>query len=239
MGSLTYAQEEGPREAQEDRLFFKEFGNRRYKKYVLAVMDGHGGCSAAELCRKELERIFAKPFGRVEDVESRMRMVVDQLARATFHLNSGTTLSIVCVCEKRDEAVVVILGDSPVLILTKNDELKRSPEHNVRTNEAERQRAVTRGGYFDGQYLRYKGQGIQLTRALGNRDFNGALSKEPEIYKVAKPKLVIVASDGLIDPSHLGDDCAQEAVRLCHTGAGAAELMRWKRELRDNASVIV
>ena len=148
---------------------------------------------------------------------------------------------------------VAILGDSPVIVQNRNQNPWVSPEHNVITNEKEREAAVKRGAIYKFPYIhdaedyaRASGVcwGVQMSRAFGDYSLYRVLNRKPEILSVpiAPGTIVIVATDGVLDPSH--SDASAHINRLlrkvaCGSGAKALVNDALKRETGDNATAIV
>ena len=101
---------------------------------------------------------------------------------------------------------VAILGDSPVIVMDAEGKVDVSPMHNARSNPTERDAAIARGASFDGNYIYagFSGPGLQMTRAMGDRELVRVINREPEVYSriVGPDSFVLVATDGLFDPSH-------------------------------------
>src|SRR3989344_2288311 len=122
---------------------------------LLAVMDGHRGSAVAEICAREIEKLFAPKDS--EHVEQALRDLVVALNELTYNLEAGSTLSLACVFKDVGDHMKVstaVLGDSPVVVLDNQGELHISPEHNVRSNLPEREAAERRGGVYKDGYLR-------------------------------------------------------------------------------------
>ncbi len=240
-GSVTKAQECGPRSYQEDRYFCQEIKGEDYSGWLLAVMDGHGGSLLAEFCSQEIGNLFS--LGKAEDSEGALRKLVYDLGSKTRHYHQGTTLSIACILESHDKVSVAVIGDSPVIVLDNDGKLHTSPEHNVRSNVQERIAAQNRGGVYDGKYLRTEDwkHGLQLSRALGDVYFEGIVSHEPEIYTISNPGWVLAASDGLVDPGH-GDSKVLEEIEECARRRVDADFLMEQaksRGLKDNVTALV
>ena len=237
---ITSAIRKGPRPYQENRFVVCPIKNGPQIGELLAVMDGHGDGTAAELCSQRISdfRVFDL------EVKDALKVIVRELDSATKDLRGGTTLSIAFVADFPRVAHVAIIGDSPVVILDSSGKLHVSPEHNVRTNLAERKGAEKRGGVYSYGYIwnHYGSHGLQMSRALGNADLGNIISKKPEIYTVDAPVWVLVASDGLFDPGH-GDTISllEEIKEYAALKASADMLMKWaeKRGLEDNATALV
>ena len=175
---ITHATAQGPRPYQEDRYCFFSI---RKPQTIIAVMDGHGGREVAEFCSCNLKKIFQDTRGKIAD---RLNEVIRKLAEATpRHYEVGSTISIVSATNHW--AHIAFLGDSPVIIRTAGGKIDISPEHNVRSNDAERLAAEKRGGVYDNGYIckSLGGYGLQLSRALGDCEMGSIISREPEIYR--------------------------------------------------------
>ena len=234
----THATAQGPRSYQEDRYCFFSI---RKPQTIIAVMDGHGGSEVAEFCSCNLRKIFQETRGKIAD---RLNKVIGNLAEATSrHHEVGSTISLVSITNRW--AHVAFLGDSPVIIRTAGGKIDISPEHNVRNNNAERLAAEKRGGVYINGYICEpgSGDGLQMSRALGDCKMGLIVSKEPEIYKrpVDQNSWVLVASDGLIDPSHKGTENVEQIADMLNNGKDAGDLIEWasRKGLRDNATAIV
>jgi serine/threonine protein phosphatase PrpC len=140
-------------------------------------------------------------------------------------------------------AWIAVLGDSPVFVLDRAGCLCVGPNHNIRSNEAEREAAVARGGVVCGGYLcpPRSDFGLQMSRALGDSWLDGILSREPEVITVPHPAWVLVASDGVFDETY-GNSFSLEAVqKLAERNATAEDVLSWAKGylFRDNATAVV
>ncbi len=149
--SVTYAQEKGPRNYQEDNFFYQRIENPQFHGWLLAVMDGHNGASVAELCAKEIKNLFT--LQDADHTENALQYIVSVLNERTKHSQAGSTLSIALVLEDHNKVSIAILGDSPIVVLDGKEQLHISPEHNVRSNLKECESAEKRGGICAGGYL--------------------------------------------------------------------------------------
>jgi len=243
---VTSSQEQGPRFLQEDRYFHKPIGGRGFRGDLLAVMDGHGGPSVAEICKREIDLLFK--LNKANEARQALRKVVADLNRKTESNHYvGSTLSIVLVLESMNIAWVSILGDSPVIILDEKGKLHTSPEHNIRSNLKEKAAVEKRGGVCEGGYVFTKDdyrfeQGLQMSRALGDSHLGKVISRRPEIYAVRDPRWILVASDGILDPSHFDSEKALAAIReYADKRATARDLISWVKAIgpRDNVTALV
>ena len=239
MDSVTFAVKKGPRPYQEDRHYETYIPDRKW--LLLTVMDGHGGEDVSEFCANNIFRTMSLDDGKPE---YRLSSLVANLNSATRLYEAGSTFSGVIISEELDTASVAILGDSPVVILDGKGQLHISPEHNVRTNVNERKAAEARGGHYSQGYIWHSREegGLQMSRALGDAHLDGILSREPEIYTIPNPVWVLVASDGLFDPSHKStESLLKDIEKFAKKRATADVLMAWakKRGLHDNATAVV
>ncbi len=242
---VTSAVKQGPRSHQEDRyLHMKVVCESRPCGELLAVMDGHGGYTVAGLCEQGIRNVFE--FTGPDQSEAALKKLVAELSLLTKSFNEGSTISLALITDTPRKVSIAVLGDSPVVVYDKQGRLHTSPEHNVRSNLEERKAAEQRGGIYSGGYiwndLGDLGQGLQMSRALGDVGLDGILSREPDIYTIDKPVWVLVASDGLFDPVHFDTDSLFEEIRkYAERNANADELMKWaeKRGLKDNATALV
>ena len=241
---ISTATTQGPRRYQEDRCSsFKLKPYFKHIAHVLAVMDGHSGSEVAILCEDELAKIFsAKKFLSPEKL---LKEVVAELATKTSGMVSGSTISIALVLPHQKKVVISILGDSPIIVKGRDGSIFVSPEHNVRTNQVEREEAVRRGGFYMGGYICdcATGSGLQLSRALGDTHLGNIISRLPYIttINIKGGSFVLVCSDGLIDPSHKSQDSVPRIIELIEQGANAEQLIidAEQKGLRDNASAVL
>ena len=233
---------QGPRPSQEDRYVVEPITSREgVSGYLLAVMDGHGGAGAAEYCRRELPAVFS--LAGPEDAEDALRRAVRTLDEGTRLQRSGTTLSAVCLLDSHGTAAIAVLGDSPVFALDRGGRLTVSPVHNVRVNLGERRLAEARGGLYLSGYIvnAETGDGLQMSRGLGDAIMEGIISREPQVYSVelGPDSLVVLATDGLVDFS-----AGEEEAFVGEALKGRLDpetLIRWaeRRGLRDNATAVI
>ncbi|MGB7281579.1 MAG: hypothetical protein WBE13_04885, partial [Candidatus Acidiferrum sp.] len=162
-------------------------------------------------------------------------------------MDDGSTVSLVFIPKSEDVVFVAILGDSPVLVYDANGDLRISPMHNARSNEAELKAAKARGAGFDGNYIfaHFSSGGIQMTRVLGDRELSSVVNREPEIYavKVGSSSIVIVGTDGLFDPTHrnVAPEATIVAELVRDSRYSAADIVRMAelKPTHDNVTAIV
>ena len=220
------------------------------------MADGHGGDKTSSYVAQQLsdgllDRILVaanKTLNEALDLTFQdLNESTLALSRKTLvHYESGTTLSLAYIPDGEDSLHVGVIGDSPVILAKKDGTFQRSPEHNARSNEAERKAAEQRGGVFENGYLssRSRGMGLQMTRDIGCHAMGNVLLRYPDIYELAiqNGDVLILGSDGLLDPAHFSsDEEVQRIVKLVLDGAEAQDLINdaLDRETGDNVSVIV
>ena len=243
----SVARAQGLRQYQEDRYLKHRIDAAGHKGLLMAIVDGHGGSSTAEMVAQSAVRLFTQALSEYKDnLEGALSKTVAELDRITREQKSGTTLSLVFVPDGESHAHVAVIGDSPVIIKDRKGKINISPDHNVRSNPEELQAAIGRGAHYEQGYIfnPHSGDGLQMSRALGDRNLEGILSREPDVYSVelGVGSIIIIASDGVFDPGHA--DTLQEihqALELVGGGGDARALVddAIMRMTGDNASAIV
>ncbi len=251
-GRITYFTSQGERKYQEDRYIVQHLKGFPDGSNVLfmAVMDGHGGAEVSDFLEKHFIELFIKvaidPKAEKHDWVEALKIGIVLLGEMTKDMRPGSTLSVVIVPDNQQRAYVAVVGDSPVVILDANGLLNLSPDHNARSNEQERLAAISRGAVYDNQYLRdpVTGDGLQMSRSLGDSTMASFLSRQPDVYSVdlGPHSFVIVASDGVLDPFH--KDTPSQEKRLAEMvakGADAKALVEdaLVRKTGDNATALV
>jgi serine/threonine protein phosphatase PrpC len=168
--------------------------------------------------------------------------VFSALDSLTLALVDGTAASLVFVPRSGSTVTVAILGDAPVLVRQADGKWNVSPEHNVRTNHAERTEAERRGGVYQGGYIYHGNLGLQMSRALGDAPLRSILNRQPDIYQVEADGVFILATDGVFDPSHHNSEKEIAAVtRLIGEGATAKNIVdrAVMNQTGDNATAIL
>lgn len=243
---ITTAQQQGLRPYQEDT-----YGVFKYPDggTLLAVFDGHGGKEASTILGEFLKST-PNPIWTLD--KSALGTLFKTFDALTELCKSGTTASLVYITPDHNKAYVAVLGDSPVIIFDKNNNIWTSPEHNVRTNGDEVQKVLARGGNVYNGYAFKKAeswgaqtqQGLQLSRAFGNYGLREILSQEPELFEIelGPYSWVLVASDGLLDPGHKNtEERINQIVTMVTYGGNAETLVNnaIEKKTGDNVSAIV
>lgn len=237
---ITRDTAQGPREYQEDRsiVYFDADGST-----LLGIFDGHSGFEAVTAAALKTATIY-ETLRRVGNYGTGLlEKIIERLDKETAEFACGTTASLVWLPPEPTAAYVAILGDSPVLIKS-GDTLNISPEHNVRTNTAEADAALERGGFIHNGYLFAPGaySGIQMSRVLGDKALRSVTTRVPEVYRVpvAAGDWILLGSDGLLDPAHLTTDANAVIQKQIELGYTASDLVLAKLyEAQDNVTAIL
>jgi serine/threonine protein phosphatase PrpC len=222
---------------------------------LLAVADGHGGDETSSYVAQQLsDGLFDMMVADNKNLNDALKTAFQylndstlELSKKTFaHYESGTTLSVVYIPDGQDKLHIGIIGDSPVIVARMDGKFHISPEHNARSNEEERKAAEQRGGLFSDGYLHSPStrMGLQMTRDIGCHAMGNVLRRYPDIYDFAihDGDVLIVASDGLLDPAHSStDEDVRRLTKLVLEGAEAQELIddALRRQTGDNVSAVV
>lgn len=239
---ITSETRQGPRSYQEDYCFSAVIENP-VRGWLLAVMDGHGGKTVAELAAREIGELFR--LKSADQSEKALRDLISALNERTKNFpDVGSTISAACILKTASKVSIAVLGDSPVVVLDGSGKLHVSPEHNIRSNLEERKAVQGRGGICEGGYLYTYGgdHGLQMSRALGDFHLYPVLSHEPDIYTISDPQWILVASDGIFDPGHKNTHhLLNEIEDYAKRYASAKEIIQWaeNRGLKDNATALV
>lgn len=240
---VSSASAKGQRSYQEDRLVIVtcEQGT------LLGVFDGHGGHEVAQLAVDTLPGYFADEIGEPKATPRKaLKNTIRKVNELTQDMFPGSTLSLAFIPAKGGFIYCAVIGDSPIIIKDSKGNINISPDHNVRTNEAESQAAIKRGGIVHDGYL-YQNRfanGLQMARALGDAELDKVLSRKPDIYsvRVNKDSFIIVATDGAFDPGHYEfAKAAEDVVKLVGEGAEAEAVVDRAVQIKtgDNVTVMV
>lgn len=238
--NISIASEKGLRPYQEDEIFVQHLTNGVF----VGVFDGHGGDGVSKLASKLFQKLFPTELLAMPDNPSAvLEKVFEEVVKATRDYYCGSTASVAYITDKL--AWVATLGDSPVVVQNEGGVLHESVDHNVRSNLAERKAAEARGGFVRNGYLMvsWDGGGLQMARALGDRELDSVLSRTPDIFvePLGKGSWVLLASDGVFDPSHGGSYTPLQGASDINVFEDANFLVNAAvaRKTGDNASAIL
>lgn len=243
MGIVTSATAIGPRGYQEDRAVVI----RMFDGYLLAVFDGHFSSAVSIYCAERLPEIVTEIEGYIPAHDKKfnfLRTIVHMLVEENkYDTYSGSTVSLAYIHEDENYADIVVLGDSPIIVVDADGNSWVSPEHNVCTNSIERMRVIMQGAtYLNGYaFIEERGRfdrGIELTRALGDKHFDKFMLREPECFSIelGNSSIVAVMSDGVYG------GCIQKSADLSLLPLDNAEVIvadALARGTHDNVTAIV
>ncbi len=222
----------GGRSENEDFPISQLIGVNGRTYRVMAVFDGHGGKATAHIASRALVREFRQLLsGQKPFIKRALKALMQRLHELTQHQEAGSTVSIVCIPFPYRKAFMAILGDCPVLIVSRRSVFV-GPSHNVGTNLEERQLAINRGAnYWEaGPGIGYIGNNlysVQMSRALGDAAVSSLLNRDPEIIAVPlhQKSTVIVASDGLKNPTEPDEKWLRRMTALAWQSAAASDFV--------------
>lgn len=243
--AITHDSAKGKRPYMEDVHFVTEFSGSSLNGALLGVFDGHGGADSALYAVRNAISLFNDTKGTIQDkLFETIAQLSDGIDQARYE--DGTTASLVYIDKGRGEATVAVIGDSPVIIQNPNKSTWFGPDHNVRTNPAELQAAIARGGrLYSGYICNDRGVGLQMGRALGDPALKGILSRDPEVFVVdiEEGGWLLVATDGLFDPAHQSSQDQVDTAKLItdFPSVTAQELVRGavNAQTGDNVTAIL
>ncbi len=247
LSRVSTASAQGRRPYQEDRYITVPInaGVAHGQGILLAVFDGHNGFEAAVSASQNIQNFFLTSLIENRgDIISALNTMTAKLAKFLSKEESGTSMSAIYIPENSNTSYLAILGDSPVVWKNKIGSVVLGPEHNARSNFAERQAAISRGAsYREGYLWNQQDQGLQLSRALGDKAL-AFISREAETLEIPlfPGQKILVGSDGLFDPTH--DDTFAQAQRLMSmldAGTSAQDLVEdaISRQTNDNVTALV
>ncbi len=184
--------------------------------HLVVVADGHGGarCAATVVgsIGGAIERVFASQAEAAaspafsedqwkELARDALRNAIDMTAEATATELSGAVVTAVIADASATMLAYAQLGDTVAFWRGRDGSFERTPDHNCRTNHAERRAAEERGGrYFLGYIMAPDGSGgLQPGRSLGDHFMGEVVSKVPDIDLAFPAGAVVVSSDGVVN----------------------------------------
>lgn len=234
----------GGRTAQEDRYLIHNTEDGT----LLAVMDGHGGDTVAEICKDYLPAfwdlsVLTKDYGVQRSYDKALAVLIWQLDSITKEYSCGSTISLAFVPKTTIPHIyLATLGDSPVVVRLPSGVCHVSESHNVRTNLDERRAAELRGGSYRQGYI-WNGmgdfsEGLQMARALGDGTMGPVVSKDPDIEMCSLGDFVLLATDGAFDAGHENElQAIADVVALIDEGGEAQAIVDRTAHERNSDNV--
>lgn len=191
--------EQGLRESMEDTYCLNT--NLNNKGWIFGgVFDGHRGNFAATYTALNLPQNFLQELKQRKHPLQAISRAYKDIAQDLDNQQSGTTATSFFI--NKQSIYLSHLGDSKALLLEKENFFQLTEEHRL-NNPAERSRIEDCGAQITYPYICKNGQGIMLTRTLGDGDFKhtGVISTpflaQHEIKK--QDKILVLGTDGLFD----------------------------------------
>jgi len=246
------------RKAMEDRLMIANFPFGEKKHFYLFVLcDGHGGSQTCDyiidhICPYLQKHLLRTKGTRIREV---LKVTFYDLHHHTKKYTSGSTLSVILMIHKKLSNKIEIwcanVGDSTVYGIIEKESCdkamvrKISIDHNLDLLK-EKQRVIDQGFQIhEGYIVDQKGMGVNLTRAIGDHNFEPAVVSTPEIRKLnSKYSTIVMASDGYYNVVTCKDMwkriCSKKEKRAWRFSA--ARVADWRNHAfiqHDNISLIL
>ncbi|MFO8065426.1 MAG: protein phosphatase 2C domain-containing protein [Spirochaetia bacterium] len=177
---------------------------------LLVVADGHGGAKCADSTVTAIQAAFqtAQTEAKLRDAgndwpvtaENLLREAMAVAAKQTEGESSGAVVTAVLASSAGDMVAWAQVGDTVAIWRNKEGDIERTPDHNCRSNIAERKAAVQRGGHYIAGYIMAPdgSGGLQPARSLGDEYMGRVASKEPDVGSSTLDGPLLVSSDGVI-----------------------------------------
>ena len=200
---------------------------------ICGIADGHGGGSAAKVCRENISKIQSAPPS-FDDLFTDLHERCLQLPCA-----SGASLTV-CVIDD-DKVKCANVGDSHALVVTPTSYYWLTESHRLQNNSRERTHLLQhigfvtdKGGSPIGPPRLYPG-GLACSRSIGDADCPHVNCKPFVCEAVLNHSdILVVASDGLWDTIKLSRIC-----KVARESYSATALLRESTSFHDDTSVIV
>ena len=195
------AQAQGLSPSMEDaHRIIPDMGGKRGALFA-AVFDGHGRAEASQIAAREVPELFQRALKGGFSVEEAFHSAYIEVDRSIKGVtSSGTTASSIYL--ERDRIHYAHVGDSRIVLASGSEALALTRDHKA-TDPEEKAQLQARGGRFWGNYVVLPtGMGLAMSRALGDRDFEGLISRTPDVGShilTARDRLIIIGCDGLWD----------------------------------------
>jgi len=151
---------------------------------LLAVLDGHGGPAAADFVCKSLPHAISaiSNFPGVSNAADTLTAAFSAISDAFIasgNMTSGCTALVAMICE--DHLVVANAGDCRALLYAGGQCRQITVDH-VASNESERAAAQARGGVVSQVAGKWRVNGLEVSRALGDGRCRPGVTSDPEIF---------------------------------------------------------
>ena len=99
-------------------------------------------------------------------------------------------------------AHIGVLGDSPVVVLDADGQVRKSPLHLAGYHFDDRVAAIKKGADYSNtsRFISFNGYALKLTRTLGDSPLSSVINRNPDVYTVDlnEKSIVLLGSDGLL-----------------------------------------
>ena len=151
---------------------------------LLAVLDGHGGPAAADFVCKSLPYSISAIANRlgVSNAAETLKAAFPAISEAFIasgNMTSGCTALVAIVCE--DHLVIANAGDCRALLYAGGQCRQITIDH-VASNESERAAAQARGGVISQVAGKWRVNGLEVSRALGDGRCCPGVTSDPDIF---------------------------------------------------------
>lgn len=201
------------RKTMEDRTLVSNFYYKNRDYYINCILDGHGGVSVVNMIVSRFTSTFQKHL--VKHHGSQIRQVIDETfvdlhnQVKKLQLDSGSTVSLLLIIDKKEKKELQVwsanVGDSAAYGILEHDKKIRiqkiTTDHNLEyKSEKNRLEKLKDYRFQDGYIVAPSGDAINMSRAVGDISFDGAVLPNPSIRKLSKPySIFIISSDGIWD----------------------------------------
>jgi serine/threonine protein kinase len=150
---------------------------------LLAVLDGHGGPAAADFVCKSLPHAVSAIASRpgVSSAAETLKVAFPAISEAFIasgNSTSGCTALVAIICD--DNLVIANAGDCRALLYASSQCRQLTVDH-VASNESERAAAQARGALISQVAGKWRVNGLEVCRALGDGRCRPGVSSEPDI----------------------------------------------------------
>jgi len=201
------------RKTMEDRTLVSHFHYKNKDYYLNCILDGHGGTSVCDMIVSRLTPTFQKYL--VKHHGSQIRQVIDETfvdlhnQVKKLKLDSGSTVSLLLIIDKKEKKQLQVwsanVGDSAAYGILEHGKKIRiqkiTTDHNLEhKTEKARLEKLKDYRFQDGYIVAPTGDAINMSRAVGDITFDGAVLPNPSIRKLTKPySIFMISSDGIWD----------------------------------------
>jgi len=237
MLNITSSTAQGLRGYQEDRFVIHQ---NDIDGLFIAVFDGHGSDEVSHFASAIIYDQWLAIGGHPTD---RLNLLVQQLAEEFAQEYAGSTLSIAYIPPAQNKIYCAILGDSPIIIYDPADRWTNiSPEHNVAIHQEDKEELMNKHAPISkGYYFSPSGNGLQLTRSLGDVEFTGLIKTTPDIYQteIMPGMWMLVSTDGLYQTHR--PQAKQPIINMIAAGCDAQQLVDFAllTPTHDNATAVL